>query len=43
MFIFVFINQIQTIRLDIQTDQEHGIDQNIDTSSVNDVYARITK
>ena len=35
MFSSFFINKIQNTRRDLQTDQTHGIDQDIDTSSVN--------
>ena len=42
MFSSFFINKIQNIRLDLQTDQTHGIDQDIDTSSVNTPLERFT-
>jgi hypothetical protein len=35
MFSSFFINKIQNIQRDIQTDQMHDIDQDVDTSSVN--------
>ena len=36
------INNIQNIRRDLQTDQVHRIDQDIDTSSVNTPLERFT-
>jgi len=42
MFNSFFINKIQYIRRDLQTDQMHGIDQDIDTSSVNTPLERFT-
>jgi len=42
MFSSFFINKIQNIRRDLLTDQMHGIDQDIDTSSVNTPLERFT-
>ena len=37
-----FINKIQNIRRDLQTDQMHGIEQHVDTSSINTSLERFT-
>ena len=42
MFSSFFINKIQNIRRDLQTDPMHGIDQDVDTSSVNIPLERFT-
>ena len=42
MFSSFFIDKIQNIRRDLQTDQVHGIDQDVDTSSVNTPLERFT-
>ena len=42
MFSSFFINMVQNIRRDLQTDQMHDIDQDIDTSSVNTPLERFT-
>jgi len=41
MFSFVFIDQIQNIRLDIQKDQEHVIEQNIDINGLQETLKHL--
>jgi len=42
MFSLFFIAKIQNIRRDLQTDHTNGIDQDVDTSSVNTPLERFT-